>query len=263
MKIGLVQMVCEKGALQKNLDTTASHIIEAVELGVDILVFPEASLSGYANPHRYPDAVVQLNSAEIARFLEMTRGKSMTVLAGILEFNPAGKPYISQVVARDGSIVGVQRKMTLGEEQQGRLEDWYSIGERNKVFTHEDGTFGIAICADLGNSTVFAECARQGADIVFEVAAPGLYGEQATRDWNAGFNWWKGEILKKLTHYSQKHHYWTTVATQAGRTVDEDFPGGAYVFSPVGECVFATPDGHPGVAYLEVDLAAGRDVKLL
>jgi hypothetical protein len=49
------------------------------------------------------------------------------------------------------------------------------------------------ICADIGNEQIFAECARQGAQIVFELAAPGLYGEQATRNWQSGFAWWEGE----------------------------------------------------------------------
>ena len=51
-----------------------------------------------------------------------------------------------------------------------------------------------------------------------------------------------------------KHGIWIAVATQAGRTVDEDFPGGGYVFAPDGRQVYTTPDWFPGVAYLSLDL---------
>ena len=48
------------------------------------------------------------------------------------------------------------------------------------------------------------------------------------------------------------------MATQAGRTVDEDFPGGGYVFAPNGERAYATADGSPGAAYLGLDLETGH-----
>ncbi|TFG67538.1 MAG: carbon-nitrogen hydrolase family protein [Anaerolineales bacterium] len=262
MKIALIQMVCEKGALQENLEVTAHYITEAAALGIDIVAFPEASLSGYANPQLYPDAVIGLDSPEVPEFLAMTRGNAMTVLAGILEKNPDGKPFITQMVARDGSLVGWQRKMTLGEEKQGQLEDWYVVGKSVNVFTHNGVTFGIAICADMDNAAVFAECARQGASLVFELAAPGLYGDQATRNWTTGFSWWEDEVYKAMTQYTRTHRYWTACATQAGRTVDEDFPGGAFVFAPDGRCVFATEDGTPGAVYLEIDLDAGGCCKI-
>jgi hypothetical protein len=64
--------------------------------------------------------------------------------------------------------------------------------------------------------------------VVFEVAAPGLYGEQATRDWRSGYEWWRGECHEYLSAYARDYGLWIAVATQAGRTVDEDFPGGEY-----------------------------------
>jgi predicted amidohydrolase len=81
-----------------------------------------------------------------------------------------------------------------------------------------------------------------------------LYGEQGTRDWQSGYNWWKGECQKYLSKYAKKYKYWIAVATQAGRTRDEDFPGGGYVFAPDGSCLYATPDGSAGAVYLELDL---------
>jgi predicted amidohydrolase len=264
LRIGLIQMTCEKGALSANLKLTSQFIEEAIALGIDILVFPETSLCGYANPDKYPQAVVGLDGVVVSEFLAMTSGHQVMVLAGILERNPCGKPYITHLVANTGDLIGLQRKMTVGEEEQGyQPENWFTVGSSVNVFKHKGVTFGIAICADLGNPFVFTECARQGADIVFEVAAPGLYGEQTMRDWTAGFRWWKGEVAKYLGQYTRQHHYWAAVATQAGRTSDEDFPGGAYVYTPGGERVFASPDGSPGAVYLEIDTETGRVVELL
>ena len=55
---------------------------------------------------------------------------------------------------------------------------------------------------------------------------------------------------------------WIAVATQAGRTVDEDFPGGGYLFAPGGKTAFATNDWTPGAAYLEINLATGKVLEM-
>ena len=250
IKIGLIQMRCEKAAIAENLEQTARYIAEAAARGVDIVGFPEAGITGYVNPVRYPESVLRLDGPEVAQVIEMTRGHSTTVLAGLVEENPDGKPFITQIVARDGELLGFYRKIRNVEEDA----EWYACGNVIPVFPHDDLIFGISICADIGAEKVFAECARQGAQIVFELAAPGLYGEQSTRDWRSGFAWWEGVCEKHLPGYASKYHIWIAVATQAGRTVDEDFPGGGYIYTPDGERVYATPGWSPGAVYLELDL---------
>ncbi len=250
VRISLVQMRCEKAAIAQNLDSMAGFLGEAQERRVDIIGFPEMSITGYADPEKYPQAVISQAGPEIAQFLELTRNRRAAVLAGLIEANPAGKPFITQVAARGGHPLGFYRKRTIVDEEAL----WFSPGEKVPVFRQGRLVFGIAICADIENETVFADCARQGARIVFELAAPGLYGEQATRDWRSGFEWWRGMCQKHLSAYARKYGIWIAVATQAGRTVDEDFPGGGYVFAPDGQCRYATADGSPGSITLELDL---------
>ncbi len=111
-----------------------------------------------------------------------------------------------------------------------------------------------------GSSPPAAAQAR--AEIVFELAAPGLYGEQATRDWQSGYRWWEEECRTLLGAYARTYGLWIPVATQAGRTIDEDFPGGGFLFAPDGTRVYATENWLPGVVYLDIDLAQGRAAPL-
>lgn len=216
------------------------------------------SITGYADPIKFPLAVIDLDGSEVAQFIEMTREKSTIVLAGLIEKNPDGKPFITQIVAQDRKLLGCYRKRRI-VDKEARL---FSHGESIPVFRLGELTFGVAICADIGVSDVFAGCALKGARIVFEAAAPGLYGDQATRDWQAGFNWWKDECQKYLSKYAKRYNLWVAVATQAGRTIDEDFPGGGYLFAPDGSCLYSTPDWLPGTAYLEIDLENQRVTQL-
>ena len=171
--------------------------------------------------------------------------ETFTVIAGLVEANPDGRPFISQVVARAGELLGCYRKRTIPDDEA----ELFAAGTVARVFAHPKAVFGVAICADIDDAAVFAECAGQGARVVFEMAAPGLYGPQETRDWRAGYEWWRNECLTKLGRYARENGIAIAVATQAGRTCDEDFPGGGYVFSADGVCISSTPDWSEGIHY--------------
>ncbi len=248
MNIGLVQMRCEKGAIDDNLAAAAAHLQEGSRRGVDVLCFPEMSITGYIDPTRMPEAILHLDGPQVARFVALTCGTTITAIAGLVEANPHGKPFITQIAARAGALLGVYRKKTIVDEEAL----WFAPGSDVTVLPHPKGSFGIAVCADIDDGEIFAAAARQGARLVFEAAAPGLYGAQATRDWRAGYEWWRGECHAKLGHYARENAIYIAVATQAGRTSDEDFPGGGYVFGPDGACLHTTPDWKEGVLYATI-----------
>ena len=250
IKLGLVQMRCEKGAIDENLASTHAYLQAGMSQGVDIMCFPEMSITGYANPLRYPEAVLQLDGPEVARLVNMTKDMHITAIAGLIEGNPHGKPFITQIVAHAGKVLGVYRKQTIAEDEA----DWFAPGSTAAVFQHPKVRFGVSICADIDTPDIFAEQARLGAQIVFEAAAPGLYGSQATRNWLSGYQWWQNNCLHKLGHYAQDNSISIAVATQAGRTIDEDFPGGGYVFGPNGTCLFSTSDWSEGILYVELPI---------
>ncbi len=249
--IGLVQMRCEKGALEENLAAIHASLRAGAARGVDFMCFPEMSITGYINPQQSPEAVLHLDGPEIARFVDMTRDTPVTAIAGFVEANPRGKPFITQVAAYEGNVLVVYRKLTIAEDEA----DWFAPGSTREVFRHPKVTFGISICADIDTPQLFSAYANLGAQIVFEAAAPGLYGSQETRDWRAGYQWWRDECHHKLGQYARNNSIYIAVATQAGRTRDEDFPGGGYVFGPDGKCLLETADWSEGVVYAEVPLA--------
>src|SRR5579884_3420304 len=210
INIGLVQMRCEKGALDDNLAAIRSYLQEAASRNVDILCFPEMSITGYANPYTNP-----------------------------------------RVVAHGGKLLSVYRKKTIAGDEK----DWFAPGTTVQVVQHRATTFGVAICADIDTPEIFAQQARQGARIIFEAAAPGLYGEQETRNWRSGYEWWQSECHQKLGRYARENDIFIAVATQAGRTIDEDFPGGGYIFGPNGACLLSTEDWSENVLYAELPIA--------
>jgi predicted amidohydrolase len=159
VRIGLIQMHCEKGTLAQNLERMSIYVEEAAARDVDILGFPEMSLTGYADPTRYPQAMLELDGPEVERLCQVTRRCSTTVLAGLIEKNPAGKPFITQVVVQKGALQGYYRKKTIKDEEA----EWFSEGQDVPVFQHEGLTFGMAICASAlcsNGSTCWAAPAK-------------------------------------------------------------------------------------------------------
>ena len=247
-RLALVQLRCEKGDLAGNLAAHAAQITAAEARGIDLICFPEMSLTGYVDPVRMPHALMPLASPLVAEFVALTRGRTQTALAGIIETRPGKTPYITQLVARDGQLLGVYRKVTIVDEEAA----WFSPGADVPLFEHGGVPFGLAICADIDNSDVFARAATQGARLVLHPSAPGLYGAQATRDWQSGYTWWRDGCHTKLGAYARNFRLYIATATQAGRTVDEDFPGGGFLFGPDGTCLVETLDWSEGV--LDVDI---------
>jgi predicted amidohydrolase len=256
MKIALVQMCSEKGDIPANLSATRAYIAEAEATGAEVIAFPEMSLTGYLDPLRWPSAVLALDSEPVKELARMTHGSNLTVLAGIVERNPDGKPFITQVVAQGGEVVGCYRKQTIPSDESG----WFAPGSGGSLFEHQGIPFGIAICADIDCADVFSTQAQAGAVVIFECASPGLYGEQASRNWQSGYDWWRGECAAKLGRYARESGVYIAVATHAGRTVDEDFPGGGYLIDPTGVCVTETPDWSEQVLYATIPVEAGGEV---
>lgn len=257
LTIALVQMRSEKGAIAQNLDATAAYLRKVAAAGAAIVAFPEASLSGYVDPTRYPHAVLRLDGPEVAAFVALTHGSLVTAIAGLLEVRPDGElPYITQIVARDGELLGAYRKRRIPPDEAHLYAPGPDSAANTPIFSAADVPFGLAVCADIDCPAVFADAARFGARLVFECAAPGLYGEQETRDWHAGYSWWRGECHTKLAHYAREYGLYVAVATAAGHTCDEDFPGGGYVFTPDGSCLTETADWQEGILVVTLPIEA-------
>src|SRR5947209_4633754 len=124
IKIALIQMLCEKGTIDRNLASIYTYLQAGRSQGVDIICFPEMSITGYINPTRCPEAVLHLNGPEVARFVAMTKDIPVTAIAGLAEANPQGKPFITQIVAHEGRLLGVYRKKTIADDEVA----WFAAG---------------------------------------------------------------------------------------------------------------------------------------
>ena len=150
---------------------------EAAQQGIDILVFPELSLSGYETNedntmHReFAETIPGPATEEIAA---LTKKLEIYVILGMPERDPAdaGTCYISCPMLGPEGFVGNYRKLHLGTPPLFRESLCFTGGDSVPVFTTRYGPVGIQICADFW---VFPELSRilmlKGARIILNSTA--------------------------------------------------------------------------------------------
>ncbi|MGA8113155.1 MAG: deaminated glutathione amidase [Actinocatenispora sp.] len=99
---------------QQNLDTCTDLIARADTGGADLLVLPEGVLARFTDDFsRLRRAAQPLTGPFVSGLVEATRGRDVTVVAGVHEPGPSGRAHNTLVVVRDGRIETVYRKLHL------------------------------------------------------------------------------------------------------------------------------------------------------
>ena len=239
---------CEKGDLAGNLAEHGRVLVEANDSECALAVFPEMSLSGSVDPAQHPERLVALDDPAVLALAALTAEIGVAAVYGIAERSRDGAAYITQVVAQHGRIDGVQRKRHLGEGEEA-----FAVSDEDARFDVDGTAFAVAICAESRTVRPFAHARAMGAPLVCFSAAPGLYERRTTEaEWRSGWDWWFSAGLADAQRHARERGLWIAIATQAGSTVDEDFPGLAALVDPRGDVVAQLPDWHPGTLVVDV-----------
>ncbi|MXY21201.1 MAG: carbon-nitrogen hydrolase family protein [Dehalococcoidia bacterium] len=248
MKLALVQMTSEKAAVADNVMRMETFLNRAAELSADIICFPEMNITGYVAPRKFPDVVIGWDDPRLDPLYAWSEGSPASIVVGIVERNSDGMPFVSQSVIRGGKVVGSYRKINIASDEAMM----FSPGSKVLVNEHCGVKFGVLTCADQDREGLFALCAQNGACLVLLPSAPGLFGAQARRNWRSGYQWWRETCRNGIGNYAKRLGIWTASTSQAGRTIDEDFPGGGYIFDDHGCMVAETENWSEGMIVGEV-----------
>ncbi len=240
MRILLTAITCLKGEINRNLVRHLDLIRSSPQ--VDVLLFPEMSLTGYL-----PAAAISLDHPAVVELASASAG-GPAICFGIVEAGP-GKPYITQIVAVDGAIDVVHRKFHLGEDE----DDDFQPGSPAGLFTVAGVPCSMAVCAEIGSDAPY----QVGSRVVLGPAAPGLYGprRETDADWQRGLDWWRGATTGDAERLLGPDQF-LAVSTQAGTTHDEDFPGWAALIGPGGNVGSALPDWREGTLVVDVPISS-------
>ncbi|MCP4682455.1 MAG: hypothetical protein GY864_08995 [Desulfobacterales bacterium] len=241
LKVAAVCMNAAAGKVEENLDRIQSFVLEAAGEDADIICFPELSVTGYIlkNPldaYKGPDP-----NKVIDRLVGMAREAGLILVAGLIEPSGEAKPYITQVIAGPGGLIGFYRKSHLSPSEK----DIYQAGQVIQVFSYQNTTFGVQLCYEAHFPEISTIMALMGADIFFVPhASPRGTPEKKLQSW-----------LRHLKARAFDNGVFVVACNQAGKTGEGFlFPGVALVLGPDGEVLAQYIGNEENILF--ADLAA-------
>ena len=249
LKLALAQINTKLGDVQANLEKHLALARQASQDGMDLLVFPELSLTGYVLQDLVPSVACRPDSDDpvFAQLLEASR--TLDLMVGFVDEDARHRFYIASAYLSQGQVLHVHHKVylpTYGLFDEGRF---FAQGKRVRAFDTRFGRFGMLICEDFWHASPPYLLWLDGADVMlFASASPGrgLNGES------------KLESSAWVEHTNRAYaSLFTTFVAHANRSGFEDglnFWGGSTVFDPDGRLVIQGPYFEEAVTKVEIDL---------
>jgi N-carbamoylputrescine amidase len=248
IKVAAVCMNSLPREINRNLDRIESFVLEASEKEVDIICFPELSITGYV----LSDSLNVCPKSRVREIIErvsgMAEAKDLIIIAGMIEMADEGKPYISQIVAGPDGLLGIYRKTHLSPPERESYQAGHSIG----IFNYEDIIFGVQLCYESHFPEISTVMALKGAEILFlPHASPRGSPDEKIESW-----------LRHLTARAFDNALFVAACNQVGDSQEGfSFPGVAVVLNPAGRVIAQYDENEENMVLAELTLDEIRDIR--
>ena len=232
------------GDVPRNLEKMIAFAREAEKDGVDLLVYPELSLTGYTLKDLVSDCAIDLSSPEMHALREASRKVSLAF--GFVEETPDHLFFNSAAYLERGEIVHVHRKVhlpTYGLFEEGR---YFAAGDSVRSFNTRFGRLALLICEDIWHLPIPYLAALDGALAVLVLAASptrAVTGEGKAKNTIA----WERLLLT----YASSLTIFMVYANRSGFEDGVGYWGGSEIVSPAGEVLlkgaYHEPDAPTGI----------------
>ncbi|WP_280563963.1 nitrilase-related carbon-nitrogen hydrolase [Chromohalobacter sp. 48-RD10] len=236
LRVGAAQINASLGDVDANLERHRERIAEAHQRGIELLVFPELSLTGYGLGNRVIDVACPAHDPRLAD-LAQAAGE-MQVVVGFVEEASPGEYYNAMAILQHGKLQAVHRKLNL--PTYGGLEE-------GKLFTHGSELTHLPvrpgwsatslICADLWNpGLVHAALLARPTVLCAPInSASGIVSDDFSNEQNWAVN---------LQFYAMTYGTPVIMANRYGPEGDRHFWGGSRILSPRGDTLALAEDGE-------------------
>jgi predicted amidohydrolase len=268
--------------LDANMQKHLLMIDVARAAGVEVLVFPELSLTGHGGGKEAPRLAVRPGHPLVAMLAEAAG--SMLVVFGAIERGVDGKFYNAAFVVRDADVLHVHRKVNLAT--YGSLDDGkhFVAGERVEPFDLGNGArlgsrpgkidpdpnfaeidpdpnFGgwraaAMICADTWNPPLVHVAAAQGVSLLLVPVSSALEAVGGDFDNPSGWD-------VNLRFYALTYGLPIVMANRVGTEDGLTFWGGSRIVDPYGRVIATAAGDGDELVRGEISLADVRRAREL
>ena len=245
LRVAVAQIDCRLGDLEEN----AARHLRIVEFArrerVEVLLFPELSLTGYAVGPR----TVEISMRRDSRILSELAGASagMVTLLGFIEEGVAAQFHNSAVALRDGEVLFLHRKLNLAT--YGNLEEGkhFAAGRYLETFALDSRwRAGVLICADSWNPALTHLAMVHGTTLLMVPIASARDAVDATFSNPQG---WDLSMRFYAMIYGVPILMANYATSQPADTIEDqpaglDFWGGSRIVDPFGQTLAEAGEGE-------------------
>lgn len=171
-----------------NIAEIKKTVSELEKKGVDIVVFPELSITAYTCADLFfQTALLEEAKSGLESLKDFSRTRDICFIVGI-PLKKGNSLYNCAVVVCNGEIVGITPKHYIPNYNEFYEERWFSPGQfnvteininnavipfgMNMIYNYKGVSFGIEICEDLWVPVPpSSNLAKNGAEIIFNLSA--------------------------------------------------------------------------------------------
>lgn len=233
MIIAAAQIVPVKGDVDENIESHLSLIKQAHEKNVNLIVFPELSLTGY-EPELAKSLAFSENDPRLKPLIEVAQEMSIIILVGApLSLN--GKLHIASFILYPNKKIGIHTKRYLhpGEEK------YFNPGLHNHQISLNGEKISLAICADISNPNHPKDAYENGASFYLSSVLCSIKGY----DYDVGL----------LKGYAKKYNMIVMMANYGGDSGGYEVAGKSVIISENGEIITSIEGKGEGLALAEFE----------
>lgn len=254
--VAAAQIETHLGDLEANIEKHLAVIEEARTHGVDVLLFPEMSLTGYGVGTEVLRLALERDDPRLGRLGEASG--DMVSIVGVLEEGPAAQFYNSAIALSARGQPFLHRKINLAT--YGRLEEGKHFASGRYVETWDVGApwrGSVMICADLWNPGLVNLAALHGCTVMFAPISSAIEAVGGEFDNPAGWH-------LNVRFYGMTYGMPLVLANRVGREGEMRFWGGSCVVDAFGRTLAQAPDGETeALVRAEIDYETVRRARYL
>jgi NAD+ synthetase len=253
LRVALVQFKPRKAEVRANIEAVRALVAEHAAK-VDLVVFPEACLSGYFLEGGVAEAA--LSADRLSELLGPPPPDAPDVALGFYERWRRRLYNSAAYLTPEGgawSVRHLHRKMflpTYGIFDEARFVE---AGTEVRAFDTRFGRMGLLVCEDLWHSLPASILALGGAELLLVVSASPARGfGSGGNSRPANLDRWE----RLAVHHAQEHGIFVAVAQLAGSEGGKLFPGGSIAVGPDGRVLAEGPLLDEAVTVATLDATA-------
>jgi predicted amidohydrolase len=254
-RLAVAQIAPVLGDVEKNLALHEKVAREAISRSVNLLVFPELSLTGYFLKDQVTSVALAGEEPALAALRNLSQRVAMVV--GFVEEAPGHRFHNAAVYLEGGEVRHIHRKVYLPTYGIFDEQRYLAAGGCVRAFDTALGRMAILICEDMWHPATVGIAAWDGAEILLcPSASPGRGLGQAEPFQNSST--WE----RVIRAYGDLFTCFVVYANRVGYEDGACFWGGSEVVGPTGASLAKARYLEEDLLVAEVDAGTLRRARI-